>query len=109
MFGVEELDAVSLALALMRDANLELWSDRLTAGLDDAQRNMLMRHRDILSMLVWAKRSALVTVAACPECRRWSCVVKSKALKQCGPTVGCKGVPVLAKAAAGNTTRTLFS
>lgn len=105
MTGPPAAVAASIALAVMSAAKARTWSQTQPLPghirLSPDQADALDRSANMLTYLRGrTSEGPAVTVAVCPECRRWLLVAGSGSPgKKCGLALRCPGVPVKVVAA----------
>lgn len=99
-----ELQAVSLALGVLREAGVRRWADfgsewPSSVFVAEEQLELLRRHADLLGLVSWSGGGEKnVTLAMCPKCRRWELTTGS-IWSSCNMTLGCGGKPIKAQPA----------
>jgi hypothetical protein len=92
--------AVAIWLAVLAHAKVPTLSDLETIPgdlvLTDDQLDALRNNAHILALV--GHRAPVVSIAICPECRRWS-LCTEPAKSKCKLTMGCPGKPVRIQAA----------
>lgn len=102
------VQAISLALAILRFTKLHRWSDLnqlipYSIELLDGQLDLLRDHLTVLGFIRSSApdpnggpRLSGVTIVHCPDCGRWQLTEPSKAPKACQLGTGCTATPVKA-------------